>query len=119
MPASYNDIRATMAICLDDAERMARQGSLEPTSEDIRSIGISMFIECRRAGVEQTDRMRFISRVYDLVPKLNESATAMLLEECGYSAITEITTTEDMKVVYSNFMEHLAANSGATADDAA
>lgn len=116
---TYSTIKASMAVCMADAEEIARQMTIDPTSEDIRACGIAMFIEFGRSGADHTDRMRFVARCYDLLPALGEDRYKMVLSEFGANSPTDILDLETMKAVAQSMAEEAANSPNATEGDEA
>lgn len=105
MASSYNDLRALLSVTLADAEEMSRHSSTAPTSEDIRALGITLFIEARRSQVVLPDRVRFVSKCYELLPVLGEINYRMVLEEFGVTSPADILDLEIMKSFTESLVE--------------
>ena len=112
MPTSYFDVISTMTLCLYDAERMTAQGTPEYTSEDVRAIGISLFIEMRRAQIVLPDKVRFLARCHELLTRVGEDKFQITLQEFGVMAPTEVNDIKVMASIVNSLTEDAASQTG-------
>ena len=108
----YFDLISTMALCLYDAERMTAQGTPEYTSEDVRAIGISLFIEMRRAQIVLPDKVRFIARCHELLTLIGEDKFQLTLHDHGFTAPTEVDDVKVMAAIINSLTEDAASQTG-------
>lgn len=109
---SYFDLISTMALALYDAERMTAQGTPEYTSEDVRAIGITLFIEMRRAQLVLPDKVRFIARCHELLTLVGEDKFQITLQEFGATAPTEVNDVKTMAAIINSLTEDAASQTG-------
>ena len=95
---SYHQIRATMAVCLKDAEEMF-DDSGNATGEDIRSTAISMAIEVARSGAEPSARMRFLAKFYENLEIVGIAETGDILALYETPPAEEIIDLREMALV--------------------
>ena len=109
---TYFDLISTMALCLYDAERMTAQGTPEYTSEDVRAIGISMFIHLTDSNIVLPDKIRFLARCHELLMLVGEDKFQFTMQDHGVTAPTEVNDVKTMASIINSLTEDAASQPG-------
>ena len=109
---TYYEVISTLALCLYDAERMTAQGTPEYTPEDVRALGITLFIEMRRAGIVLPDKIRFIARCHELLILVGEDKFQLAMQDHGVTAPQEVDDVKIMAAIVNSLTEDAASQTG-------
>lgn len=108
-PTTWAQLTALMYGCLVEA-RNQLSCLVDPTTEDIRCVGISLFIEARKNGIQLPLDVRFRNKVRELEMELDDPDTLKrVLHEHGVSDIYNITDADTMTAVVNALHEEIAA----------
>lgn len=105
---TFADLTSLMAACLKEAQD-ALSCLLDPSSEDVRAVGITLFIEARRCGMQTDPKVRFRKKARELEQELNNpTAFRRLLHEHQASSLASFSDHDTMIAFVEALHEEIA-----------
>lgn len=115
-PQTLTDLSDLMTACLQAGENAWQGVETQPASEDVRTVGITLFLEAMRRGLPLPDQIRFRRRCEELRRQLGDDAyNIALLSEFGLADLTQVPAedTDTMRAIIGSLEEELAARATA------
>jgi len=109
---TLTDLSDLMAACLQAGETAWQGVQTQPASEDVRTVGITLFLEAMRRGLPLPDHLRFRRRCEELRRQLGEDAyNIALLSEFGVTDLGQVPEedVDAMRAIVNSLEEELAA----------